>query len=85
VTSVDEPIIRASEVGQYAYCARAWWLSRVHGYRPTNEAALAVGTAQHTRHGRRVIGYLLLRRLAILLLLLASLVGVALLVLALHH
>ncbi|MEO6062812.1 MAG: hypothetical protein ABIQ99_12815 [Thermoflexales bacterium] len=47
-------IIRASELGQYAYCARAWWLQRVAGVAPTNNQDLAAGTAAHQQHGRLV-------------------------------
>jgi CRISPR/Cas system-associated exonuclease Cas4 (RecB family) len=68
----DDDVVRASEIGQYAYCARAWWYARVKGYRPENQAALRRGTARHRHHGRRVAGYDLLRRLALLLLLLAA-------------
>lgn len=68
----DDDIVRASELGQYAYCARAWWYARVKGYRPENRAALWRGTARHSQHGRRVVGYDLLGRLAVLLLLLAA-------------
>lgn len=48
------PIIRASEIGQYVFCHRAWWLGRVRGYRPMNETALAAGTQAHARHGETV-------------------------------
>jgi CRISPR/Cas system-associated exonuclease Cas4 (RecB family) len=68
-------IIRASEVSQYAYCARAWWLGQVLGYRSANLAAMQRGTAQHRAHGRRVVSFHRLRRVAVVLLLLA---GVAL-------
>lgn len=44
--------LTASEVGRYTYCARAWWLQRVLGYAPANEAALARGTQRHQAHGR---------------------------------
>lgn len=48
------PIIRASEIGQFVFCQRAWWLGTVKGYRPVNEAALDAGTQAHIRHGRRL-------------------------------
>ncbi len=68
-----DDIVRASEIGQYAFCARAWWLGRVKGYRSTNVAAMREGTARHRSHGRSVAGYRLLQRLAIFLLVLAVL------------
>jgi CRISPR/Cas system-associated exonuclease Cas4 (RecB family) len=49
-----KPSLTASEVGRYTYCARAWWLQRVLGYAPENEAALARGTQRHQLHGRLV-------------------------------
>ena len=78
-----DDIIRASEIGQYAFCARAWWLGRVKGYRSTNMAAMREGTSQHRSHGRRVAGYHLLQRLAFVLLVLAALAVVAWLLLSL--
>lgn len=47
-------IIRASEVGEYVYCARAWWLRRVGGLRPQGGTRFELGTALHARHGRAV-------------------------------
>jgi hypothetical protein len=44
--------IRASEVGRYAYCARAWWLQYVQRYPPQNAAALGRGLAAHAAHGQ---------------------------------
>lgn len=69
--SQDKDLVRASELGQYAFCARAWWFARVQGYPPENVAALRLGTTRHRLHGRRVEGYHLLRRVALLFLLLA--------------
>ena len=71
--SQRDPIVRASEIGQYAYCARAWWFARVKGYRSANVAAMRKGTARHGAHGRAVEGYHLLRRLAVALIVLAGL------------
>jgi CRISPR/Cas system-associated exonuclease Cas4 (RecB family) len=68
----QESVIRASEVSQYVFCARAWWLGRVKGYRTTNVRAMRQGTARHEAHGRAVVGYLLLRRLAVALIVLAG-------------
>ena len=47
-------MIRASEVGEYLFCARAWRL-RLDGYQPTGGAgARAAGQQFHERHGRDV-------------------------------
>jgi hypothetical protein len=83
--SRDDDVIRASEIGQYAYCARAWWLGQVRGYRSAHAAAMQQGTARHRRHGRAVEGYHLLRRLALALLLLAAIAMAAWLLLSLGH
>jgi hypothetical protein len=62
------PIIRASEIGQYVFCQRAWWLGTVQGYQPVDDRLLAAGTQAHLQHGHAVarsrrwqqVGYLLL-------------------------
>jgi hypothetical protein len=76
------PIIRASEVGQHAYCARAWWLTRVRGMAPGNVQELSTGRRFHAEHGRSVARVMRLRRaipilvgLAVLCLTLALLLG----------
>jgi hypothetical protein len=47
-------LIRASEVGEYVFCARAWRL-RFDGYVPTaGQHAREAGTAWHLGHGRSV-------------------------------
>ena len=72
-------IIRASEVGLYAYCARAWWLGRVEGYRPVNQTALEAGKSAHEAHGQAIVGYHRLRQAAYAVLGLALLAGLVLL------
>ena len=67
-------VIRASEIGEYVYCHRAWWLRRVQGLEPANWQALADGTAAHARHGRQVLAALILRALALAAVVLAVLV-----------
>lgn len=47
-------IIRASEIGEYYYCARSWWLRRVAGIEPDGAERRALGTIGHIRHGRLV-------------------------------
>ncbi len=62
--------IRASEIGAYLYCKRAWWYRR-QGIEPGNEAELAAGQALHYRHGQQVLLAGLLRGLAMVCLLAA--------------
>jgi hypothetical protein len=46
--------VTASQVGQYVYCAQAWWLSTVEGREPTDLKAISAGTTAHERHGWQV-------------------------------
>jgi hypothetical protein len=62
--------IRASDIGTYLYCRRAWWY-RLHGQESVNQAELAAGTDLHHAHGRKVISAGLTRSLAWLILLVA--------------
>ena len=69
-------VIRASEVGQYLFCARAWWLGVIEGRPSTNVEEMAAGDAAHRRHGRQVRSSVTLSRLAYLILALAVIAGV---------
>lgn len=60
--------IRASDIGSYLYCRRAWWY-RIHGFESANQAELAAGTELHRTHGRAVFTAGLYRTIAMLLLL----------------
>ena len=48
------PLIRASELTQYSFCHRAWWLAVAKQLRPAYQDALAQGTAAHQRHANQV-------------------------------
>ncbi len=62
---------RASEIGEWYYCHRAWWLHHVRGFEPANRGALRRGVAAHAAHGAAVGRAAWLRRVALLLLLAA--------------
>jgi len=47
-------LVRASEIGEYVYCHRAWWLHIVEGWTPDSRRRLEAGRRHHRRHGRRV-------------------------------
>ena len=68
--------IRASEIGSYIYCARAWWYHQ-QGVESSNQAEMTSGTELHRQHGRRVITSGLTRTLAVILLLAALVLVVA--------
>ncbi len=51
----DNHVIRASELGQYAYCAKAWWLGSVQGVPSINVREMDAGQAAHEQHGQVVL------------------------------
>jgi len=63
-------IVRASEIGTYLYCKRAWWY-QLQGYETENQAELAGGSEVHEKHGRAVMTIGCIQVLAYGLLLLA--------------
>lgn len=63
-------IIRASDIGAYIYCRRAWWYQQ-QGIQSTNLEELAMGSEMHYRHGRRVLVSGCIRVVAYAMLLLA--------------
>jgi hypothetical protein len=69
-------VIRASEIGQYVYCAHAWWLGSVEGLPSSRQQEMVAGEVAHRHHGRRVSVSFWLNRLAYVVLLLAVVVGI---------
>jgi hypothetical protein len=51
---MSDRVIRASEIGQYDFCAKAWWLGSIEGVPPSNIQQLQAGTAAHEEHGQQV-------------------------------
>ncbi|HEX8128276.1 MAG TPA: hypothetical protein VF527_04180 [Pyrinomonadaceae bacterium] len=73
--------IRASEVAEYVYCARAWRL-RVDGHEPASgQRRRAEGETWHLAHGREVSGARRMRLIAKFAFLFALVTGLLLLVL----
>ena len=62
--------LRASEIGSYLYCARAWWYQR-NGVESSNQAGMDTGSELHRQHGRQVLISTLMRVAAFILLLAA--------------
>jgi hypothetical protein len=69
--------IRASEIGTFLYCQRAWWYRR-KDVPSENISEMAIGTEIHRRHGRTVVVAGCLRTLA------AGLLMAAIVMLVIH-
>jgi hypothetical protein len=65
-------VLKASEIGSFVYCRRAWWYQR-QGVATQNVTELANGRRLHDRHGWQVQSAGLLQRVAAALLALAVL------------
>lgn len=62
--------IRASELGAYLYCRRAWWYQKI-GRPSQNQPEMAAGSELHYRHGRSALRLGCVRIAAYALILLA--------------
>ena len=69
---MSDRIIRASEIGQYDYCAKAWWLGSIEEVPPSNVAELQAGLVAHEAHGRQVNRATRVQQIAIGLLVLGA-------------
>jgi hypothetical protein len=74
---MSDDIVRASEIGEYVHCERAWWLGHVQGVENANHAVMDAGIAQHQAHGRRVWGAQFMQNAALWLIAIA--IGAAIL------
>ena len=63
----SDRVLRASEIGEYVFCHRAWWLHRVQGLESANRAQMEAGTVKHVEHGKAVQRADAMRRAAIML------------------
>ncbi len=72
-----QPVITATEIGEFVYCAKAWQLKRDGA--EADSPALAEGTAFHAKHGAGVAQAARLQHAARLLFALAVLTGLLLL------
>ena len=76
----DRSLVRASDIGLWATCHRAWWLAKVKDAPHRNPAILAAGSAAHAAHGAQVQRVGTSQRAGLILLALA-LLGLGLLLL----
>lgn len=50
----DRALVRASDIGAWRYCHRAWYLAQVKQVAHARPERLAQGNVAHAAHGRRV-------------------------------
>ena len=67
--------VRASEIGTFLFCERAWSYQR-QGMAPEQVASQEAGLAWHRRHGRRILAAGLLRTVGWVLIL-SAIAGLA--------
>ena len=68
----DRSLVRASDIGAWAFCNRAWWLSVMKEAEHADPALLARGTESHASHGRLVTRSHRLRRVGTVLVLIGA-------------
>ncbi len=73
-TSFAAPYIRASDIGTFLYCQRAWWLTRIIGLEPDARLRRQRGTRAHQQHAWWVWLMQVLRSIGILSIVLAIIV-----------
>jgi hypothetical protein len=51
----NRSFVRASDIGLWAFCQRAWWLAQVKGAPHRNPVVLQRGESAHRAHGRTLV------------------------------
>ncbi|MCY3900863.1 MAG: hypothetical protein OXF86_19975 [Caldilineaceae bacterium] len=64
----DRSYVRASDIGAWSFCNRAWWLARVQNAPHERPQQLEWGDQSHADHGRLMSRAQRLRRIGIMLL-----------------
>jgi hypothetical protein len=78
--SKERSLVRASEIGQWAFCQRAWWLAQVKQVPHEKPAVLAYGETMHRTHGQSLWLAQSLVKLGLVLLVFALAAGLAIFV-----
>lgn len=78
----DRPDILASEIADFTYCARGWWLKRVAGQKAQG-AQLQEGTISHGNVGVMIASIVSLERLVRILAVAVGCIAVAVVILLL--
>ena len=52
----EGPVINASELAEFTFCRKSWWLRRVCGLPPANRDALEAGARSHLAHNQATRG-----------------------------
>lgn len=52
--SNNVPLVKASELAEYGFCQKAWWLRHVGQLTPDNQAKLKRGQWAHIRNEQQV-------------------------------
>jgi hypothetical protein len=71
----DRSLVRASDIGLWAQCHRAWWLAKVKDVPHRDPARLLAGTAAHANHGAKVQQAAAMRRWGLALIAAALILG----------
>ena len=69
----DRSLVRASDIGMWAFCQRAWWLAQVKEVAHQDPARLQQGSQAHADHGARVPPGTVLQRAGLIILAVAAL------------
>jgi hypothetical protein len=71
----DRSLVRASDLGLWANCHRAWWLAKIKDAPHRNPSLLRAGVSAHDVHGAQVQRAATLRRWAQVLVAIALLLA----------
>lgn len=71
----DRSLVRASDIGAWAFCHRAWWLAHVRGVAHHRPAVLERGRTMHLAHGRAVLQAQRLQQLGLIILVISLLLA----------